>query len=417
MADTLSLDDTNARSGDLRDTFLRVRSATEKLIENCSPEDCQIQSMPDASPAKWHLAHTTWFWETFLLNEQEQVANQVFDPDFNFLFNSYYEAVGPRHSRPNRGMITRPSLARVLDYRQYVTDHVVQLIDDGLTEVQNDLLRLGLAHEEQHQELLLTDFKHALWQNPLSPALMKNTNVTAVLPVEQSWVQLPEGPVSVGCDGDAFHFDNEGPAHKVYLNGGQMSLALVTEKDVADFIADDGYSTASLWLSDGWARIQQEGRTAPLYWTEREGEVMVFTLAGLIPTDDHRPAAHLDFYEANAIAEWKSARLPTEAEWEAFAKSCAAEDQSASEIEAVPSSHAPFRSVWQWTRSDYAPYPGYKAPRGAVGEYNGKFMVNQYVLRGSSCFTAPGHSRLTYRNFFPAHAQWQVSGVRLARDA
>ena len=388
----------------LTDRFSQVRRHTERLIHGLSPEDCQIQSMPDASPAKWHLAHTTWFWETFLLPELDP-DYQPFDPQYNFLFNSYYEAVGPRHARPQRGMITRPSLNDVLQYRAHVTNAVLERLSGGQwSDRAGDILALGIAHEEQHQELLVTDIKHALFQNPFGPAY--DPAKEDLVAEASEWVSLDGGLVDIGHEGQGFAFDNEGPQHKCWLEPYQIASGLVTNGDVIDFIRDGGYRAASLWLSEGWGRISGEGRQAPFYWHRGEdGDWHHFTLAGFQKVNPKGVARHLDFFEASAIAEWKSARLPTEFEWEHAAR------------------HAPdrlsglFGAVWQWTRSDYAPYPRYQPQPGAIGEYNGKFMSNQYVLRGSSVATSPGHERLSYRNFFPSHAQWQFTGLRLAQDA
>jgi len=390
---------------DLCARFDVVRARTSALAGPLSAEDCQIQSMPDASPVKWHLAHTTWFWETFLLKPYLD-GYQTPDEAFNFLFNSYYEAVGPRHARPQRGMITRPSLSEVQAYRQHVDAAMRSLIEQDC-EPHMELIELGLAHEEQHQELLLTDLKHAFSQNPLFPAAYDAPLLAQIVAGPEGWASFEGGLVEIGHKGDGFHFDNEGPHHKVWLEPFDLARGLVTNEDVLDFMADGGYRLPSLWLSDGWALAQAEGWEAPLYWQRAEQDDLgwkTYTLAGLRALDLAAPAQHLSFYEAAAIAEWTGYRMPTEAEWEHAALT-------------TPDTLANLDgAVWQWTRSDYAPYPGYRAPAGAVGEYNGKFMSGQYVLRGSSAATASGHSRATYRNFFPAHARWQFSGLRLARD-
>lgn len=384
--------------------FLAVRRQTAALAELLTPEDCQIQSMPDASPVKWHLAHTTWFWETFLLKPNLQ-RYQSPDEAFDFLFNSYYEAVGPRHARPRRGMITRPSLEDVFAYRHHVDAAMTELIiSEGETHA--ELIRLGLAHEEQHQELIITDLKHAMSQNPMQPPVYSERLLSAQVSPEaiKDWASHEGGLVEIGFHSGDFHFDNEQPRHKVWLEPFSLSSTLVTNRDVVRFIDDGGYDTPSLWLSDGWALAQSEEWCAPLYWQQSDGQWTEYTLAGQKTLELDAPACHLSFYEAAAIAEWIGYRLPSEAEWE-----CAAH-QNRDEPKDL------FGVVWQWTRSDYAPYPGYRAPGGAIGEYNGKFMSGQYVLRGSSAATAPGHSRESYRNFFPPSARWQFSGVRLAKD-
>ncbi|MAT34172.1 MAG: sulfatase maturase [Ponticaulis sp.] len=404
MDDLFSAGKLSAES-DLSSKFERLRAYTETLARNLSPEDCQIQSMPDASPTKWHLAHTTWFWEAFLLPRLVEHYTP-YDEMFGFLFNSYYEAVGPRHARPQRGMITRPTLSQVMAYRQAVTQRVLDELEargGELAPPERQILLTGIAHEEQHQELILTDIKHALFQNPFPPALREDIKKIRSGD-DDKWEAFDGGITTIGHAGEGFAFDNEGPQHEQLIRPFRLAKNLVTNRTVAEFIADGGYDTASLWLSDGWAVIQGESRAAPMYWLGSKSEGwQTYTFAGLADLDMDAPAVHLDFYEANAIADWLGARLPTEFEWEYAAR----HSDGLRDL---------YGEAWQWTRSDYGPYPGYKAPEGAIGEYNGKFMSNQYVLRGSSCATTPGHERVSYRNFFPAGAQWQFTGLRLARD-
>ena len=395
----------------LAENFAATRGLMESLVEPLSEADATIQSMEDASPAKWHLAHTTWFWETFLLREHAE-GYQLFDERYPFLFNSYYEAEGARHARCARGMITRPSLSDVLNYRAHVTATMDALL--GREDVQ-DLIALGIAHEQQHIELLLTDIKHALFQNPLGPAMFDNAPAACVSPRDDEWLQHPGGIAKIGQDGQSFAFDNEGPAHRMLLERFALAKHLVTNAEWDAFIADGGYQTASLWLSDGWAWVQREGIAAPLYWRDHEQ----FTLAGWQPRDADAPVTHISHFEADAYATWASARLPTEFEWEAIAQ-----DQDAGSGNQLDSAHAAqptgsdslFGDCWQFTRSAYLPYPRYAPAEGAVGEYNGKFMSGQVVLKGASCATVRGHSRASYRNFFYPHQRWQFTGLRLAKD-
>ncbi|RAK50975.1 ergothioneine biosynthesis protein EgtB [Phenylobacterium deserti] len=378
-----------------------VRRRTEWLTRNLTPEDQTAQSMPDASPAKWHLAHVTWFFETFLLTPHLP-GYKPFDPRFGYLFNSYYEALGPRQPRPQRGLLTRPSVADVMAYRAHVDAGMQRLLSSG-DEGLGDLLDLGLAHEEQHQELILMDILHLFAQSPLRPAYAPPRSAPSVDEAGvAAFVGFEGGLVEIGHSGEGFAFDNEGPRHKVWLEPFSLSDRLVTNADWFAFMADGGYRRPELWLSEGWARVQAEGWTAPLYWQEGEGGWHAMTLNGLRPLDPAQPVAHLSFFEADAFATWSGARLPTEAEWEHAA--------------ADPRLHQIFDVRWQWTRSAYGPYPGFRPAPGAVGEYNGKFMAGQFVLRGGCCVTPPGHVRATYRNFFQPHQRWMFSGLRLARD-
>ncbi len=379
--------------------FRTVRDATEALVAPLSPEDCQVQSMPDASPVKWHLAHTSWFFETFLLLPTLP-EYQPFDADFAVLFNSYYVGVGKRFARPQRGMLTRPSLDEVLAYRAHVDAAMERLMGEVAPADWQDLVELGLHHEQQHQELILMDLQHALSLNPLQPAYREGVAGCATVPPTQ-WIEIDEGLYLIGHDGSGFAFDNEGPRNRVWLDRFALADRLVTAGEYSEFIADGGYRRPDLWLSDAWAMVEAEEWKAPLYWQEDAGEWTSFSLEGRRPIDPAAPLLHVSYYEADAFARWAGCRLPTEAEWEV-----AASQGLLAEID---------DQAWQWTASAYLGYPGFVPAPGAVGEYNGKFMVGQHVLRGGSLATPQGHSRITYRNFFPPHARWAFSGVRLAR--
>jgi ergothioneine biosynthesis protein EgtB len=357
--------------------------------------------MPDASPVKWHLAHTTWFFETFIL-ERFEPGFQPFDPAFRVLFNSYYNGVGEQYVRPRRGLLTRPSLSEVLAYRRDVDARVLKLLETAAKQQEiSALLELGLQHEQQHQELIVTDAKHLLSLNPLAPAYGLPLEFAST-GAELKWFTFPAGLVEVGYDTQHFCFDNETPKHRQFTEAYAFASRLVTNGEFAAFIDDGGYRKPEVWLSEGWDWVRSQQITQPIYWRRDGDGWLEFTLRGEVPLQPHWPVSHVSYFEAAAYALWAGARLPTEAEWEAAAKSSTSPEQM-------------FGSVWQWTSSAYAPYPGFVPAAGAVGEYNGKFMVNQYVLRGSSIATPEGHSRATYRNFFPAHARWQFSGIRLAR--
>jgi ergothioneine biosynthesis protein EgtB len=385
---------------DLASRFRDVRLYTESLVASLSDEDQCVQSMPDASPAKWHRAHTTWFFEQFVL--LPFVAGyQAFDPAFCFLFNSYYEAVGARHPRPFRGLLTRPSVAQVAAYRRYVDTALADAIA-ALPEPALSVVELGLHHEQQHQELLATDILHAFSANPLYPATMPGWWEPQGSWQETRFIVCPGGLHRIGHLADGFCFDNEGPVHAVHLTGYELASRLVRNQDWQAFIQDGGYRTVSLWMSDGWATVQAAGWTSPLYWYERDGEWLQFGPGGLLPIEPDAPVRHVSWYEADAFARWAGARLPTEAEWEAAGATPGIDERSG--------------HVWQWTDSAYRPYPGYRPAPGAIGEYNGKFMINQMVLRGGSLATPPGHTRATYRNFFHPDKRWQFTGLRLARD-
>lgn len=379
----------------LTDLLRATRARSLDLAAPLSDEDAQLQSMPDASPAKWHLAHTNWFFETLVL-QPHLPGYRVFDDRWPRLFNSYYESLGPRHARPQRGLLSRPALAEIKAYRTHVDAALADLLPHASSEA-GTLIELGCHHEQQHQELLLTDILHAFSCNPLLPAYDGSTPAKARAP-EQAWLKHPGGIVDIGHTGRGFAFDNEGPRHPVLVAPFEISNRLVTCGEYADFIESGGYREPLLWLSDGWATVQAQGWQRPAYWLE---DGRVFGLHGVQALDPDAPVTQLSFYEACAFAEWAGARLPTEFEWEAAS--------------ALPGFEQTADQAWQWTRSSYAPYPGFKPAHGAVGEYNGKFMVGQQVLRGGSIATPPGHARPSYRNFFPPAARWQFSGVRLAR--
>jgi ergothioneine biosynthesis protein EgtB len=411
----------------LAQRYLAVRRFTERLREPLSAEDCALQSMPDASPAKWHLAHTTWFFETFVLGGEPDY--EPFDPDFRTLFNSYYNEVGDQFPRPCRGLISRPDLQEVRLYREYVDDRLLQRLQTrSLSPTQTAVVELGLHHEQQHQELLLTDIKHLLAANPRKPVYRE------AAPLEQSdaqplrWVEFPEGMRQIGHEGEGFAFDNESPRHRVFLESFQLASRPVTCGEFVEFIEDGGYVNVALWLDAGWRERETQQWRAPLYWTDQEGAWHLFTLGGPRRIDPAEPVCHVSYFEADAFARWAGARLPTEAEWEVASEQVAIEGNFADTLladkrplhpRARPSGPGEptqmFGDVWEWTSSAYAPYPGYRPPAGAMGEYNAKFMCNQYVLRGGSCATVQDHIRPTYRNFFQPAARWQFTGFRLAR--
>jgi ergothioneine biosynthesis protein EgtB len=391
------------------------------LVAPLSDADATVQSMEDASPAKWHLAHTTWFFETFVLRDFVQ-GYRLHDDRFPFLFNSYYEAEGSRHSRARRGMVTRPSLNEVLGYRAAV-DAAMAAALPTLPEEARELVRLGCHHEEQHQELLLTDILHLFSENPTEPAIWPGARKMPVgMPDALGWIEHPGGVVEVGHDSPNFGFDCEGPRHDALLHPHAIADRTVTNGEWAAFIADGGYAEPRHWLSDGWAWVQREGVTAPLYWEQLDGAWTRFGLDGRRPIDPAAPVTHVSFFEADAYASWAGARLPTEQEWEAAAAGHDPDSGNqldiAGPVEPRPSPGGPafFGDVWEWTGSAYRPYPGFHPAEGAVGEYNGKFMSGQFVLRGGSCATPRGHARASYRNFFYPHQRWQFTGVRLAKD-
>lgn len=405
----------------LRQRYHAVRARSVALVAPLSAEDACVQAMPDTSPAKWHLAHVTWFFETFVLENREQPF-RPFHPAFRELFNSYYNAVGRQFPRPQRGLLTRPSLADVLAYRADVDARMEALIAQAEPALRA-LIELGLHHEQQHQELLLMDIKYLLSLNPLAPVYREDPTPVANVCRPVHWHAQPHGIVAIGHHGDGFHFDNETPRHSALLAPHALASRLVSNGEYLGFIRDGGYTRAALWLADGWATRQREDWCAPQYWREVDGAWFEFTLTGLRPLDLDAPLCHISHYEADAYAQWAHARLPTEFEWEAAAAGSGIREAEDELQHLHPRASAAaekfddlFGAVWQWTRSAYLPYPGFKPPAGAVGEYNGKFMSNQMVLKGSCCATPVGHARASYRNFFYAHQRWAFSGIRLARD-
>lgn len=413
------------------DRFRGVRAFTETLCKPLATEDYVVQSMPDVSPTKWHLAHTSWFFETFLLNRHAP-DYQPPDPLYPFLFNSYYVQAGPRFTRSRRGLLSRPTVEEIYGYRRHVNRYMVSLLeradDDLLAEIA-PIVELGLNHEQQHQELLLMDIKHVFSINPLHPVYSEvhPGETTGVSVLNMKWLENDGGLVEIGHEGEAFAYDNETPRHKVYLKPYRIASRLVTAGEFLAFMEDGGYSRPELWLSDGWDARMEEGWEGPLYWEKAEGKRQVFTLSGLRPLDPSEPVCHVSYFEADAYARWAGARLPTEAEWEHVAGEVPIVGNFADQGRFHPSPVSGaaatwavaqlYGDLWEWTSSPYCAYPGYTPLPGALGEYNGKFMANQMVLRGGACVTSRDHIRATYRNFFVPHARWQFAGFRLARDA
>jgi ergothioneine biosynthesis protein EgtB len=403
-----------------------VRAATAALALPLSDADATVQSMPDASPAKWHLAHTSWFFEAMVL--APNVPNyRVFDERYGFLFNSYYESVGARQPRALRGLLTRPALEDVLRFREHVDSAMAELLKREPAEEVLGVIELGCHHEQQHQELLLTDILHLFAQNPLRPAYKDSVPLPVeFMPrVEPAYRSFPGGLFDVGHDGSGFAFDSEGPRHSVQIDPFRLADRLVTNGEWAEFISDGGYRNPLLWLSDGWGKVRDEGWTAPLYWEARDGEFWTMTLRGAQPLDVDAPVTHVSYFEADAFATWAKRRLPTEAEWEVAAQMLPVNgnllDSGRLRPKPAPAATGELRQMfgdcWEWTRSAFMPYPRFRPVEGALGEYNGKFMSGQFVLRGGSCVTPQDHVRATYRNFFAPHARWQFSGLRLAEDA
>ena len=423
----------------LRDRFHQTRRFTDALSAGLEPEDCVVQSMPDVSPTKWHLAHTTWFFETFILKKFVP-GYRAEIPEYAYLFNSYYNAAGDMHRRDLRGLISRPTVSEAQRYRASIDSHIDDLLsnhDNSLLDEVEPILVLGIHHEQQHQELLITDIKHVFAQNPLYPVFrsgregaLRRSDAPARRPCQ--FIDFEQTTAEIGHEGDGFSYDNEGPRHQALVPAFSLATQPVTNGEYIAFIEDNGYNRPEFWLSLGWMTVNEQRWNSPLYWTKRDGAWWNFTLSGLRPVDQSEPVTHISYFEADAYANWAGARLPTEFEWERAAFSCpiegnfveteifhpvtAASDVSMDKTQKGQLLHQMFGDVWEWTRSAYSPYPGYRAAPGALGEYNGKFMCNQYVLRGGSCATSRTHIRSTYRNFFPPEKRWQFTGIRLARD-
>jgi ergothioneine biosynthesis protein EgtB len=413
----------------LLDQYLTTRHFSESLCETLVPEDFVIQTMPEASPTKWHLAHTSWFFETFVLKPHLPGYHTI-NPQYAFLFNSYYNAAGKMHARPQRGLLSRPTVKATFEYRKHIDSAVQKLLEDAnehTLQTVAPLVTLGINHEQQHQELILTDIKHVFWMNPLRPVFRDYVHPSGPAPPPTRWRNFREGSHKIGYEGGGFCFDNEMPRHSVFLQTFSLANRPVTNGEYLAFIEDGGYQRSELWLSLGWNTINERGWTAPLYWEKSDDSVWwQMTLAGMRKVQSYEPVCALSYFEADAFARWAKARLPTESEWEVAVNGLPIEGNFAESgfFHPTPPDESPFSDelqqmfgdVWQWTQSAYSPYPGYASAKGALGEYNGKFMCNQYVLRGASCATPESHARRTYRNFFPPDARWQFSGIRLARD-
>jgi len=417
-----------SRANALTERFQAVRDFTSSLASGLAPEDCVVQSMPDVSPAKWHLAHTTWFFETFIVKKWVSGYRSVV-PEYAYLFNSYYNAAGDMHRRDLRGLISRPTVEETHRYRESIDESVRQLLADANNELLDELaplIELGIHHEQQHQELFVTDIKHVFAQNPLYPVFRRSDRSAGMVqPME--FIEFDKAMVLIGHSGSSFSYDNEGPQHQALVGPFALASRPVTNGEFRAFIETGGYSRPEYWLSLGWTTVNEQRWTAPLYWIKRDGDWWHYTLAGFRKVNDSEPVTHLSYFEADAYANWAGARLPTEFEWEHASAACALEGNFVEtgafhpQPENVPNVEKNnlqqmFGDVWEWTRSSYSPYPGYRAAPGALGEYNGKFMCNQYVLRGGSCATSQTHIRRTYRNFFQPEKRWQFTGLRLAKD-
>ena len=417
-----------ASKEDFIEQYQKVRTFSEHLCEPLVTEDYVIQSMPDVSPTKWHLAHVSWFFETFLLSPALPGYKSL-HPQYAYLFNSYYNTLGQRHCRPKRGLISRPTVQETYQYRRYVDAHVLKLLersDEQQLASLAPIFTLGLHHEQQHQELIVTDIKHVLSCNPLYPVYRPGEPVLSASIPPLKWISYPEGVYRIGHEGEGFAFDNEMPRHRQFIEPFQLASRLITNGEYMEFMADGGYDNPLLWLSDGWNTVRAQEWKAPLYWEQCDGRWFMITLSGMREVEPSEPVCHVSYYEADAYARWAGARLPTEAEWEVAAQDLPVEGNFVEQglyhptpLDAAASSEKPaqmYGDVWEWTSSSYAPYPGFHPGPGAIGEYNGKFMCDQYVLRGGSCATSLSHIRSTYRNFFPSNAQWQFMGFRLARE-
>ena len=426
-----STDASRRAEAGLEARYRSIRAQTEALCAPLETEDYVVSSMPDVSPTKWHLAHTSWFFETFVLAGHAAAAGFRYaspDPRYAYLFNSYYVQAGERHCRAKRGLVTRPTVAEVFAYRAHVDDAMARLLSTIGGDPEHPaaaLVELGLHHEQQHQELLLMDIKHVFWTNPLRPVYRPQNSAPAILrdPAPLGWLPVRAGVHRIGHDGGGFAFDNEGPSHRVFLEPFRIASRLVTNGEYLTFVEDGGYARAPLWLSSGWAIVQERRWAAPLYWERAADGWTEFTLAGTAPIDPEAPVCHVSYFEADAFARWAGHRLPTEAEWESVAADAPIVGQFMEGARFHPAPAAEegmaqlYGDVWQWTRSPYVAYPGYAPPVGAIGEYNGKWMCDQWVLRGASCATPRSHARSTYRNFFPSDARWAFAGIRLAGDA
>ena len=419
--------DYKTKRQELINTFSSVRNFSLELTKPLVTEDFVVQTMPDVSPAKWHLAHVTWFFETFVLKETGKNYQEL-NPLYNFIFNSYYVQVGPRHTRAHRGHLTRPTVKDVFDYREHIDEQLIEFISkcsEKELEKFTPVIEIGINHEQQHQELLLTDIKNVFSVNPLHPVYSEEDFAAPGIIPEMKWLMYPEGLYEIGHKGNGFSYDNELPHHREFVESFQLGSRLVTNGEYLEFIKDEGYKNTQLWLSDGWAAVENEHWEAPMYWENRDGEIWNFKLTGFQKVNLNEPVCHVSFYEADAFARWAGARLVSEAEWEIATHDLNLEGNFVEQrnFHPVAFNSKPgndliqmYGDVWEWTKSPYTGYPGYKTLPGALGEYNGKFMSNQMVLRGGSCATSITHIRNTYRNFFPPNARWQFMGIRLAKD-